>query len=240
MSDPKDATGGVPPTEGGESKPTEITNLKAEFNRKLSNLEEQNARLEQLIKMSLSSGSSPKTVHTPNVEPDAKLSDLIYTDPEKAAAIIQNKALESANNMVNQRMADKTAREQVAFQLVQEYPELNDQSSELYQETVKAYNKLSDTERLSPNSYKLAAREAAAVLGVLPNSKRQTSDNDNYSMKGSGSAGAGGRQPRGSRKSDIDPMTLEFSRLLGRDTSDPKVIDGLKKATERNAWNKYK
>lgn len=235
MADANDNKGNAP--EGTNSTTESIGNLKKEFDRKLTNLEEQNNRLEQLIKMSLT--STPKTVATPKVEPDVKLSDLIYTDPDRAAAIISKQATDQANQIVDQRMADRSAREQVAFQLIQEYPELNDQTSDLYKETVKVFNGLSANEQLSPSSYKLAAREAAAGLGVLPSSKRSNSDNDSYSMKGGGSGGGnGGRKSQ--RKNEVDPMTIEFSRLLGRDTNDPKVIEGLKKASERGAWNKYK
>lgn len=212
-----------------------IKNLKAEYSRKLENvnneLVQQRVAMEQILNAINSRQAAP-------AQPQAKLSDLVYNDPERAAEIIEARAVEKATQIVDSRMKQTQAAQAVITKMASDYPELNDEASELRLQALSIYAKLDQSTKNSPEGYRIAIREAAAELGVLPASKRakKTSNADDFSMPATGAAGAKNRQ---ARQPELDSNTLALAEAMNLNIKDPKIVDRLKQRAQRKNWNRY-
>lgn len=212
------------------SAPDPITNVKAEFNRKLDNVTAELKRTQEAILSQLQAKAAPAA------QPEVDLSDLMYKDPVKYAEIVEERAEKRIMSKLDQRTAQQTKQNTVLNSLVQEFPELSDQNSPLFKKAVENYNTLSDDERSSPMAYKLAVKDAAMDLDIKPRSKRQSSDNEGYLMGGPGS---GGSNSRPARTGDLDPIMTAFAEHLGLPINDPKRKESLKKRAQRKNWNNW-
>lgn len=214
-----------------------IKNVKAEMDRKLQNISDQiRAQNEAMMQQmqAMAQAAQPKA-STQKVD----LSELAYTDPEAYAEQIAQRV----SSRVDQNLKQNSAVQSTLQEMMTEYPELNDTKSEMYAKAMSAYSKLSETEKQSPMGYRLAIREAAADVGLVPVSKRRKTDNDDFAFGGNVNGNGEGDSRRDNRKQkegEIDQLTLEWSRLLGRDPEDKKVKDGLKKANSRKDYKRYK
>jgi hypothetical protein len=209
-----------------------IKNVKAEMDRKMKNLTEQmTLQNQELIKAITSLKAAPVQQEK---KQEVSLADLQYSDPEAYARRIADMAAEAASSRVN---ASNAVNNTLA-QMVSEYPELGNQNSEMYQKAVSAYNALSDSEKNSSSGIRLAIREAAADLGLVPASKRRKQDDD-FSFGGDVSNNQNNQNKKREKKVEISEETLALSKLLGRDPNDPKVKAGLEKAIKRKSFQKY-
>lgn len=215
----------------------------AEMNRKFEKLGQENQKLSdqlnQLTEIMLSkskgnaSGSQSATDDGDEIGEDEAI-----TNSKKFAEKITNKVTKEVGNILNQQSQQNA----LLSQMVNEYPELSDASSELTTKAVDIYKKMSAQERSNPMAYKTAVRDAAAEVGLLPKAKRKQSanaDNDQFTFGGSGQGGAGEGQRRGGKPKDLDPNTIAIAELFGLKTEDPKVIERLKGRAQRKNWNKY-
>jgi len=213
-----------------------IKNIKGEMGRKFENiqsqLQEQNKVMEQLLNQ-LAQKQQQNT--RPNEQTEqVKLSDLVYNDPDKAAAIMEQRAYDRATQAVNAAMNQKEQAQAVLAKMTSDYPELNDESSELRSKALSTYASLSDSDKANPNGYRIAIREAAAELGILPSAKRPKKEsNDNFSL---GSQQGGKRE---GRNQAIDSNTLALAEAMGLNVKDPKVLESLKKRSQRTSWGRY-
>ena len=219
MSD-QSGNSGTPPADpianlkaANDSLTTQLNNLKAELNRKVSNLE---TRIPQPVKVQ---------------QPEESLEDLIYTNPKKVIETIE----ERVNRGVDAKLNAQTRHTQVIGDLMYDFPELQDKNSELFKEAVSNYNSLSPEEQNSPSAYKLAVKDAALNLGVRPRSKR--SEDDDFMVSGSGSSA--GQSRKRSREGDLSDETLAFAQKVGFNIDDPKVVERIKARAQRRNWNKY-
>lgn len=230
---------GNPPSDGS-SLPKEtvdpIKNMHAEFSRKTEKLAQDNARLSQQLEQLLSVMQPKQTSSTPE---DVDLEELIYKDPKTYAAKVKEQATKEATRVVSQQLAQQQQSNAILGQLVSDYPELNDGNSELTQRAIQLYKGLSEAERANPMSYKVAVRDAAAELGVLPKSKRKSSSDDDFSFGGSSSSSGSSAPKQSSKKEDVDNRTLAFAQLIGLNTNDKKVVERLKQRSQRKNWGKY-
>jgi len=219
---------------GGESKPAapaapavdEIKNLKAEYSRKMSNLEEQLKKTNELLQARI----APKA---PSVEKE-KIADVWYSDPEKAAALIQEQTAAQLEAKLAAQQAQQAKYSQTINQLYNEYPELQQEEGTLTKRAAEIYKGLTDEERAHPLAMRMAVKDAASELGIKPRSKRGE-DDDSFAL--GGGRGGEGRKKK-DRDGDLDPATLGFAKVMGLNVSDPKVLERLK-ARSKRGWGKY-
>lgn len=210
--------------DGGE----DIKNLKAEFDRKIGNIEKTNqALLNQLQVLNQPKKEPAKEAKTP-------FKDLWYDDPDAAATLIAKKAKDDtlseirAENLIQQRKGN------VIQQLYREYPELQDFDNPLTTKAVEIFEKLTDEEKSNPIAYRLAVKEAAEELDIKPKAKRKAKEeDDSFSLSGTADKAP---RTRGKREGGLDPRTVKFAKLVGLDTDNEKVIESLKNRSERKSW----
>lgn len=211
-----------------------IKNLKHEFNRKIDNLTESNQQLINLIS-SLGEQAQPTSSKSDSSSKDDEdLETLMYTDPKKALAKIKKEIEGEIMGELDSRNKVSQEQQNVITQLVNEYPELSDSNHELTKKTMEVYSSLSDKDRSSPLAYKVAARDAAAELGIVPKSRRKgLEDSESFSL-GSHTGGAS----KGKSKGKVHNATLAFAEALGYDANDRKLQERLAKYSNRkfNKW----
>lgn len=212
-------------------------NSHAELDRKIANamnvIQEQNKFFQTIIQQQTAGAKSA----TPTIPNDKKLVDLMYDNPEEYARQVAKIATAEALAASGKANDVANRRANILNQLVGEYPELADQQHDLTKRAVEIYQELSEEERVSPNSYKLSVREAAAEFGVLPASKRaRPTNSDDFTFSG----GSGGRNPPPGGKAKISDRTLAFAQAMGMNTNDPKYIERLEKSAQRKDWTRGK
>jgi hypothetical protein len=225
---------------GQNDKTRTADSVAAEMNRKYDKLSQENQKLSdqlnQLTEIMLSKGKASGSQSATD-DGDEIGEDEAITNSKKFAEKITNKVTKEVGNILNQQ----TQQNALLSQMVNEYPELSDASSELTTKAVDIYKKMSAQERSNPMAYKTAVRDAAAEVGLLPKAKRKQTagaDNDQFTF-GSGQGGAGEGQRRGGKPKDLDPNTVAVAELFGIKTEDPKVLERLKGRAQRKNWNKY-
>lgn len=225
----------TPPAQGDDR----LTNLQAEFNRKLEN---QQAELKKLSDTNAALADQLKKVTpkpTPKPEPQEEpLDQLFYKDPVAHAAKIKE--------MTKQEMREELRREQevqqrtnnVLVRLSQEYPEYADTGSELSKKTLEIFSKYDDADKRDPKSIRVAALEAAQELGLKPMSKRSDDDKDSFSFGGNG---YGGNRPTRdqNRPGKLDQRTEDLAALVGIKITDPKVKERLSQRAQRKNYRNY-
>lgn len=200
-------------------KADEIKNLKAEYDRKIGNLEAMNKRILDQVAATIKPQAAVK---------HENLDDTWFDNPRKAADLVKEEIRSEA------AMAQRTSA--TLSQLVQEFPELNDTGSELYKKAVEIYDSFSPQDKLNPSvAYRAAVREAAMETETKPVSKRPRESDDDFSL-----SGGGGSRPRagGRRGDNLTQNTKDFAELMGVDHEKPEVKERLKKYAKRT-WKHY-
>jgi hypothetical protein len=192
-------------------------------------LEETNARsagLENSFQQIISMNAKPA--------PKEEMSPYDADFAEKVAL----KAAQEAARIAEGKIAAERARQAVIGTLAMDYPELGNTNSEFSQAMVKAHNQLSASLKETPEGYRLAAREAAAQLGIVPKSKRKESDD--FSMSSSNSTKSTPTKP--AKKVELDDLELGAAELLGLNVNDKKLIENMTKHKEQRqgSWTKYR
>lgn len=216
---------------GGDSTADPLVNLKAELSRKMSNSEAklaEFAKTQEILLSKLNELTTPKAA--PKATETESLSDLMYSDPERYAAVIQERAEQRIMGQISKQQSQMAKTQSVLSELQAEFPELAHADHELTKKAVEVYNSLPEDERSSSLAYKVSVKQAALDLGYKPKSKRPADEEPSF---GSSS----GRSARKSNK--IDGATEQLAAMFGINTSDPKVKERLVKASQRE-WNKYK
>lgn len=218
----------------------QLGNFKAEVNRKIDNQrEEYTAQLKEtndqfnkiLSDLNESIKEQPQqTAPTPTAQ-ESGLDDLWYSDPNKAAELIQQQTEEKIMRKVEAQQAQQQKQTTVISNLISDYPELNDPNHELTKQAVKNYGEMEATEQASPLAYKVAAIQAAQDLGVVPRKKRAEDNDANFSLSSSRAPGA--RSDKASTNQQDDLM-LQFAQQMKLDVSDDKVVERLKNRSQRD------
>jgi len=232
---------------GGEES-QDPNNLKAEFSRKVQNLQEANQKLSDefgTVSTKLDQLVNQVAIQQTQAEPQTQaqvqgesMEDLWLTDPQKAH-LLQRKMDREEDRKENR--ADALAQQQktaVLGQLVADYPELSDQQSPMYKQAMQMANELPAHLRDSAEGYKLAASSAAQQLGVLPMTHRKKADSAVEFMSGAGNPGLSeGADSRGAGVKLPDEM-LRFAQAMGKNVSDKKYLEKLKNF-QRKRWTRY-
>jgi len=194
-----------------------VVNLKAEFNRKLGNLSETNARLE--AQLAALAAALPKAAPAQTAVPAKKVS--VFDDEEAFAASIEERVSARVDQVLTTREVAQAKNAQLIQGLISEFPELSDGSSDLTLKAVEVYNNMSADDKRAPLAYKAAVQQAALEMGVKPKSKRAKASSDESFSLGSGS-GAAEATPRKQKSQGIDPRTKMFAEAVGLNLDDPK------------------
>lgn len=217
-----------------------LTNLKAEMDRKLTNVTEQlqktndmNAQLLEQMKAQQQAASKPAP------SPEAtNIGDMMFEDGNKAAALIQKQATDAAVATIRTETAAKeqaqARQNEVIGRLLTDYPELSNSNHDLYKKTVERYNAMSDLDKQSPVAYESAALRAALELGVKPYSQRDESEVSEGFTLGSNASGANNTKA----ELEADSNMYKIAEALGVDVSSDEAKAKLK-ARQRKNWLKY-
>jgi hypothetical protein len=210
-------------------------NVKAEFNRKLSNLQDEMKKNNELLLAQIGQLVKPKAPEVTATQ-KAPIKDRFYGNEDQVLGEVVEEAVTRAVDTVKKDFRQDGERQRALNQVFSEYPELSDETSELYVQSNKIFDSLTEQERRDPKALKFAVREAAADLGLVPKQKRPNmGGQDDY-------VGNGGRpnQPGNRRDKDALPNeTLDFAEALGRPVNDKAYQERLKKHAKRN-FGKWK
>ncbi len=217
----------------GNQPADEIKNIKAEMNRKLSNTDSTLAALKASNEALLA--QIQQLVPKPAAQPEQKLSDLMYSDPEAYAQKVLAEAERRADVRMSERMTAQSEQQNVIGELVNQFPELSDGEHELTKAAVAKFNAMPEKMRSNPVAYKTAVMEAALEQGVKPKSKRERVEGDDYVGRGSSGSASRSKKP-----TEIDPRTAAFAELVGLDISKPEVKERLKSNHGRESYLKWK
>lgn len=222
----------------GQQQVDPIKNVKAEFDRKLDNvIKQQNEQL-QAILAQVTETMRPQQQQ--QVQPQKSMKELIYEDADAAAALITQQAVAAASRVVDQRVEQSQRATQTVNEVIAVYPEFGQANSEAAALAIKKMSQLPKDQQGNALATKTVMYEAAAELGLVPaKARKQSNDDDSFSVSGGSSRGSGQRSRNSDKSKDVSPDTLEFAQLMGIDISDPKRLEGLKKASQRTKWNKY-
>lgn len=225
-----------------KDQPDLIKNMKAEMDRKLGNVE---STLTQLASTSQAlSAQLEKLKPAPAPTNTKSWREKFYDDENAALAELEENATRRATEAAQAITRLEQQKNANLSVLVNDYPELTDQNGDLRKKAVEIFNALSPEEQKSPSALKLAVREAAADLALLPMSKRKKveteveEDDDSFSLNGG--SGRGNTKRKGGKEPELSDATKDFAELLGRPVDDPKYLERLKKANQRTNWSKYR
>lgn len=221
--------------ENGTPTPDANKNMQAEFYRKTEKLASEQAAISQKLEQ-IAGMLTQKQQPAAQIESEDDLEALAYKDPKQYARKVKEAAAMEASRVVDYRMQQQNQSNAVLSQLGAEYPELSDANSDLTKKAVEYYKALSKEDQQTPSAYKVAVRDAAADLGLLPKNKRKQSGDDSFSFSGGESGASKGNAKR---DADVDVRTLAFAEAIGMDVRDKKVVERIKQRAQRKNWGKY-
>jgi len=213
----------VPPVQGGEDP---IQNLKGEFNRKLSGLDEQVKSLAETNKALLSKLDG-LTKPVPATAPKAVADEvLLFEQPKEFISKMRQEVQETVSQQIGQAQFQATQQTQTLASLYEQYPELNNPNSELTKKAIENLQSMTKEEQRNPKMLKVAALEAAADLGVQPRKKRTEEEPDIAFGATRGMYTPNGELPRSMKQAETGMM--ELAERMGLDISKPEVVKSLK------------
>lgn len=224
--------------EGAAADP--FKNLKAELTRKMSNSESQVQRLSQenaAIMAKLDALMVPRSQPAETSEED--LGALLYSKPGDAVKAITQQVTRTVQQDMQRMTQNQQQQAAVLSSLVKDYPELSDSNSDFAKSAVRAFDSLPAHLKNDPAGYKLAVREAAADLGVLPSHKRGSRDADDFVMSGGNRSANSARPSRGAPQTGLSDGVMEAASIFGLDLSKPERKKSLEKRTQRKNWGRW-
>jgi hypothetical protein len=241
--------GGAPPEAGSTTDDaTSSTNARspesilAEMNRKTQALAAENQALSQKMDLLVRSLQQPQPqVQQATDYTDDQLEEMSFKDPKGYARAVRAQATKSAENLIDQRLSTHQQTQSVLSQLAVEYPELSDASSDLMKRAGQIYNSLPASTKADPIAYKVAVRDAAAELGVLPKARRNTNqprnDDGSFALSGSGQGSASNNAAsRKKAESEVNPLSLAFAKEMGIDITNKDKVARIQKRAQRKNW----
>lgn len=222
-----------PPAGEQAQEQDRFKNISMELNRKLDEREQRLDNKLQQLTASLMEAVKPRTPQAPQPEPDLDM--LAIENPKEYARIVRDQATQAATQAAARANEATERRNQVLGRLVTDFPELQNQNSDVTKRAVEIYNTYSEAERNDPRTYELAVKSAAVEFGLKPMSKRSNQDSDDFTLSG------GARAPRSTKKQDPDiSAALAFAELMGRPVDDPDYVERLKAHAGRDTFTKYR
>ena len=212
-----------------------MKNLKAEFNRKIGNVENQtkqqidaltqaNSDLQNLLRQQA-------VANAPAKEPEDD--ELWITDPGKAKAQFREQLLTEMRAEQAAATQAASAQQNKYQEMAVDFPELYQAQSELVVKANEIFNKVPEKDRTNPHVVEATILKAATQLGIKPKGQRSEADKE---FVGSSS----GKPNKPDTQEEAPSNMMEFARLLGRPVDDPEYKKRLSKTRERKDWLSYK
>jgi hypothetical protein len=142
---------------------------------------------------------------------------------------------DQASRTVDETLKRERALNATVGRLAQEYPEINSDPA-IMKEVINEHNRLSAGLKETAEGYELAIQRVVSAKNLVPKSRRQASQTDDFSASGSGNRG--GRQ-RGSEKKEVSDTTKTVSALLGRDTDSDEYKKNMEQVQSRKSFHRY-
>jgi len=231
-----------PETKTNTQSDDEISNLKAEMNRKLGNhdetlskIAEQNKLLTDQLQQSMAAQQQAQVTRKKAAQDSVHIGDLLYEDANKAVEVIQQRAEERALGVLRTQQEAQAKQNAVMADIMQAFPEVSDVNHPLTKRAVEIYGKMEPSDRALPMSYRVAVMEAAAEQSIQPVSKREPGAEEAFTMSGSSS----GTQVNKKQAQKNQDAMLKFAEIMGIDVNDEKQVARLKNR-ERENWKRYR
>jgi hypothetical protein len=148
---------------------------------------------------------------------DAKLEDLMYSDPAKYTALIEERATQKAL----EKIQAQGAIQQAVAGLYNEYPELADNDNALTKATREVLKTVPDSEQMNPKMYEYAVMKAAGELGVQPRSKRKAPEPEDDGFVAPSYQSPQARAKKRSTEQVVS-QNKDIAKAFGVDLNDPK------------------
>jgi hypothetical protein len=211
--------------------PQNVGVTKNELDAKLGEVQEQLRAMNATFQESVQAIASAVKPQQQTRQQSAFNDDVVY-DAGKLESAVTTKASQIAGELLRKERELNTA----VYNLAQEYPEI--QSDANIQKAVReAQAALPDSIRDTAQGLEMAVLKATSKAGLMPKSRRSAPIEDDVSGSPSRSSGSS-RRSQGKQK--LAPETLELAALMGRNIDDPKVIEAIEKASQRESWSKYR
>jgi hypothetical protein len=214
-----------------QAAPDPIAALKGEQARKFDALNAKIAEMAALNNVIIEKLNTVAPKPAAKAESTENLADLMYSDPEKYAQLIEERAEKRVLSRIDEVNAKQSKHQAAMAELFEEFPELKDSSSPLVQKANEIWSKLPAEDRNSSTAFRLAAKEAALELNVKPKSKRTDEE-----FVGGGSASPTSAR-RNTKQAELDPLTKQFAEVCGLEV-DAETEKRLIERSKRN-FQKY-
>jgi len=222
--------------EGKEEKEGEVdlANMKAEFSRKIDNQSTQFEKLQQSQTQVIAAlNALAKPAEKPAKTDNEEIEDF-YDDPTAYRQKLKDELKQEMLKEVDFRDDKKQSYQNTIVELVNEFPELNKESTPMYKKAMEILETYPKGQRSEASVMRAASYQAAAMVGLQPKSQREETDDDSFSL----SAVGGSKRP--SKVPQVDDNMMALAKLLGVDTEDEKVMESLKGRTKRDSWTNWR
>jgi hypothetical protein len=214
-------------------QPNEVQQLKSEMSRKMQNqtqsMADLNVKLEALL----------QGMQKANAAPPESMRDALLDDPERAARMIEDRAVAKATAIVSNQTRQQQAAQNAVLEIQGKYSEFTQEGSEAGLLAIEKAAKLPDHLKGTPEGVRLAMMEAAMELG-LSAGKKATPRTEADSFSASSQRTSSQQNRKADPAKDIDKRTLDFALLMDPTiANDPKRMEALKSASQRKKWNVY-
>lgn len=219
-----------------QSNEDPIKNLKSEFSRKFENTEKSvssvNEKLDSIMQVISSQQSASQSSADNSANDDDDDVDK-YLDPdayiERKLGRLKQEVIKDVTTVQQQQQA----AQQTYSSLAQEYPDLVNTKSELFQKASQIHQSLRKDLQNTPEGYELAVAKAVKESGYKASRNQESNqDVEDFIMGDSGGQDSSNRRKK--KDGDLDPKTLAFAELMGLDIKDKKVIERLKERAKRD------
>jgi hypothetical protein len=216
------------PNETPEADP--IRQLKGEMNRKLEKFDgkfDELTKSNQQLMALLDKATRPAAPQKPAADDD--MDKIMYSDPKRFAAIIQEQAETRIMERISNANAAQNVTQTVISELAAEYPELADKNAELTKKAVTILQSLPQHEQSTTAAYRFAVKQAAEDLSVKPRSKR---DPDEFMGPSHNPYGAPRRREQSPAK--IIERITPLAEAMGVDMSNPETQKRMAERAKRD------
>lgn len=224
----------TPPNTGDQDQ---TKNLKAEMERKLSNIQSDMKKSSDALAAQLAQLAAKLTPPAPTkskTDEQKELEEEVWDNPVAFKQRVVKEAQELSDKKFSTYIEQQQAAAKQLGELYASYPELQQQNHPLAARSLEIFNGLSAEEKGSLNAFKLAVAQAASENGIKPVSKRQEEEMDDFTLNATGKKRKAGPK--------VEKNTEVFAQAMGVDMSNEKIRKEIESyaAYTPEQWRKWK
>jgi hypothetical protein len=226
----------MPPEENQSTPVDQTQNLKAEFDRKLANIQQQLAASQEQL-LSMLQAAIPTQ---PTQSQTQESYDLFDADGQKKLLTDVDRLVESKIENAVRQYEDRTIQQ---HQIYSEYPELQDPNNVFTQEVTQRYQGLSQSQKKDPMHFQTILYQTAAKHGLQPKQFRKSpQETEDFSL--SGGKGERVSTPKKPKSGEVSPETMAWVEVLKEsgapiDPENEAQMAKLAELAQRKSWNKF-